>query len=123
MSMNLIVVSGRVTGDPEAKEFNGKKATCFSVAADTRERTSDGNYIPIFYRITAWGSLGDRCLKYLRKGERIIVTGDLTQRCYLDNSGKPKVSNSISARDVDFLSGRRDQGSTNKRQDDDLPFE
>ena len=109
--------------------------TNFSVAADTRVKGKDGNNITNFYRCTAWRGLGDNCAKYLHKGDRVGVVGDLVLQSYTDTKGQERSAMQVTITDIEFLSEKRSstepqqsQASRSQPQaaaapdDDDLPF-
>ena len=59
-----IFLTGRLTADPTITENNGRTCCNFSVAAKTRRKGNDGEYISDFYRVAVWGVQADACLLY-----------------------------------------------------------
>ena len=51
-----IFLTGRLTADPTITENNGRTCCNFSVAAKTRRKGDDGEYISAFYRVAVWGA-------------------------------------------------------------------
>ena len=90
MSMNIIFVGGRLATEPALTTVNDAACTTFALASDTRAKDQDGRYIPIFYRVTAWRRLGENVAQYLHKGDAVTVTGDLSQRSYVDREGQSR---------------------------------
>lgn len=107
--MNKSFVIGRLTADPTVRDSNGVNICNFSVAADTRSKDANGDYITNFYRVSAWRQMGDNCAKYLHKGDRVAVIGELVLRSYVDKNGQNRSSLDIpSADSVEFLTEKRD---------------
>src|SRR5207302_10639014 len=53
----------------------------FRLASTDRRRDAQGNWADgttSWYRVNAWGELGRNALASLRKGQRVIVAGDIT---------------------------------------------
>ena len=69
--MNLVVLMGNLTRDPELSETSTGKTVCkFSIAVsrDFEEGTD-------FFNCTAWGSQAENISKYFTKGKRILIKG------------------------------------------------
>lgn len=137
MSMNLIIVAGRLASDPTLSTVNDIPCTTFSLASDTKVKDANSNYIPIFYRVTAWRRMAENVAQYLHKGDQVTVQGDLSLRNYVDREGQNRTSVQISANHVEFPSKRNSVaasgsvpsgavpgGAENAAADDDdrLPF-
>lgn len=60
-----------------------------------------------FYRVSAWRGLGDTCSKYLHKGDRIAIMGDLLFRTYKDKNGQERAAMQVTLTDVEFLNDRQ----------------
>ena len=109
---NKAVVMGNLTKDPELRYTVERRAWArFSVAANYSWKNKNGefqdgvDYIPV----VAWGPLGERCGKYLKKGSGVLVEGRVSTRSYdaSDGSGKKYVTE-IVANDIVFVGGRKD---------------
>lgn len=129
--MNKIVLIGNLTNDPESRATpSGVSVTQFTIAVNRRFPGSDGNKVADFFRIQAWRQLADVCKKYLSKGKKVAVIGELQARLYEAKDGKTRMSLDVSADEVEFLSAKDEQkpvkpADPNTFQDissDDLPF-
>ncbi len=79
--MNHITIIGRLTRDPELRTTtSGKSIASFSVAVDRRVKDKDGNKQADFFRVDAWGQLGDYAASYLTKGRLVAVSGRMEMR-------------------------------------------
>ena len=93
----LMVINGNLTRDPETRVTPAGKTVCnFTVAVNYygHRRQADGNYENVkstaYYRVTTWGQDAERCGKYLVKGRRVCVHGELTNvGIARDANGKP----------------------------------
>lgn len=97
--MNNVIISGRLTADPELKTTpNGIPVCTFIVAVDrnTKEDVAD------FPVVVAWRQTAEFVSKYLAKGRRIIVKGELRTRNYEDKDGKSRKATEIQADRVEF---------------------
>src|SRR5690348_3934800 len=75
-----ITVVGSLGSDPEERSTSRGSVVQFRVASTDRRRDAQGNWSDgptSWYRVNAWGELGRNALASLRKGQRVIVAGDL----------------------------------------------
>lgn len=73
--MNIIVIKGRLTRDPELKTAaNGTELCKFTVAVDRRKQ-KDKEQQTDFFDCTAFGNTGVAISKYFGKGKEILCTG------------------------------------------------
>lgn len=113
-----------MASEPTLSTVNDIPCTTFSLASDTRAKDADGNYLPIFYRVTVWRRLAENVARYLHKGDQVTVQGDLSLRSYVDRDGQNRTSVQITASHVEFPS-RRNSGSSSalpQASDDELPI-
>ena len=57
-----------------------------------------------------WGAQAESCNTYLAKGRRVLVSGTVSARGYVNNNGEAAASLELRAREVRFLSGRDEAG-------------
>jgi len=104
--MNKIFLIGNLTRDPElASTPNGISVCKFTIAVDRRfDKNQDGSKKTDFFRITAWRQLGENCARYLAKGKKCSVIGELNARTYVAKDNTVQLSLDVSADEVEFLS-------------------
>lgn len=103
MSVNKIIAAGRLTADPALSDSASGAVLChFTVACDTRRKDASGNPLTNFYRCTAWRGLAESCARFLHKGDKITVVGDLLLREYTDRNGQPRAALELDLTDVEF---------------------
>lgn len=76
--INQICVSGRLTRDPEVRQAGQSPVLCFSVACGrswTNKQTGNREERTTFFDCEVWGSRAESLAPYLRKGDRVTVTG------------------------------------------------
>lgn len=112
--MNKIVLIGNLTHDPETRSTpNGVTVCTFTIAVNRRFASQGGDKQTDFFRINAWRQLGDVCSRYLAKGRKVAVVGELQARTYEAKDGTTRLSLDVSADEVEFLTPRgQDDGSS-----------
>lgn len=139
------MLRGFVGKDPEIRTTNGGvKVAGFSLATSSGGYTKDGKDVPEvteWHNITAWRSLAERAEKYVRKGCKVFVLGQIKYRSWDGDDGQKHYTTDIIADDIDLLQvPGKEQMSANEQQvgfikdtvdsyknkaekhDDELPF-
>lgn len=119
--MNRITLIGNLTKDPETRTTpNGNTVCAFTIAVN-RKKVSEPQ--TDFFRINAWGKLGELCGRFLGKGRKVAVIGELQARTY-ESNGKTMLSLDVVADEVEFLSPKDEKPETKPqkaaKQTDDL---
>ena len=106
--MNKITLIGNLTHDPEVRSTpNGVTVCSFTIAVNRRFASSNGERQTDFFRINAWRQLGETCARYLSKGRKVAVLGELQARTYEAKDGSTRMSLDVSADEVEFLSPKQ----------------
>lgn len=109
MSINRVVLVGRLTRDPELRTTaTGRSVAEFSLAVDKRVKPQDGGRDADFFRIKAWGQTADFVHNYLTKGRLVAIDGRLEQRTYQDKDGNNREIIEVVADNVQGLDRPRD---------------
>lgn len=104
MSLNLIVLEGRLTRDPELTAVNGGQEKCgFTIAVD-RYAGKDKDKETDFFTCEVWGQRAAFVSKYFHKGDGINVTGAHTSRT-VDKDGQKRTYWTVKCSTVDFPVG------------------
>jgi single-strand DNA-binding protein len=112
-NVNVVVVTGNLTRDPELRHLGSGTAVCkLRVAVNSRRKDQSGNWVdkPNYFDVTVWGAQGENCANYLSKGRPVAVEGRLDWREWEDQGGNKRQSVEIIANTVQFL-GSRDGSS------------
>lgn len=81
--MNKAILMGRLGNDPEIKTFdNGTKVVNFSLATSKRYKNKQGEKIDEtqWHRVSVFGSRADVIEKCFKKGNKILVEGEIVYR-------------------------------------------
>uniref|UniRef100_A0A1B6EXH5 Single-stranded DNA-binding protein n=1 Tax=Cuerna arida TaxID=1464854 RepID=A0A1B6EXH5_9HEMI len=105
-SINQVSLLGRVGGEPQKRGNDKHSVVVFSLATNNRYENTDGEQTmkTEWHRISVFRpALQDTVYTYLRKGQRVYVTGRISYSEYKDNAGSTRQSTSIIADDVIFF--------------------
>lgn len=111
--MNKAILIGNLTKDPEVRSTpNGVTVCTFSIAVNRRNTNQAGERVADFFNIVAWRQLGELCGKYLAKGRKVSVVGEIQTRSYDAKDGSKRYITEIVADEVEFLTPKgQDSGS------------
>jgi single-strand DNA-binding protein len=110
MSINRVVLIGRLTRDPELRTTStGKNVVEFSIAVNKRIKPQEGADAD-FFRIKAWGQTADYVNNYISKGRLVGVDGRLETRKWTDQNGANRETIEIVADNVNALDRPREEG-------------
>lgn len=109
--MNLLVITGNLTRDPEIRTNQDGKTVCnFTVAVNRRRTQQNQQPEADFFRIAAWGKLGENCQKFLSKGRKVSVIGSVSVHTYQAQDGTTRASMEVFAQDVEFINSNNAGG-------------
>lgn len=129
MTWHQTIIVGNLGSDPELRYLQSGTAVCsFSVAVNeywNDRATNERREKTTWYRVSAWGSLGETCNNYLSKGRQVMIVGTVEARGYTNNAGEAAASLELRAREVKFLSdggggGGGQRGGDYNQQDEDF---
>ena len=108
---NIVILSGRLTADPELKTTQSGVSVCsFSVAVERRYKQGEekqADFIPI----VVWRGQAEFVSKYFSKGSMIGIKGSIQTRRYTDKEGNNRTAFEIVAEDVQFIGSKQSEGS------------
>lgn len=130
--MNKIIIIGNATRDPEeGKTQGGATWARVGVAVNGYTNKETGETHCDFFDVFASGTLAEAVRKYVKKGKKIAVIGRMNQKTYTDKDDVRRVSWSLVADSVEFLSPREEETEKEKGTPknakkiddyDDIPF-
>lgn len=126
MSINRVVLIGRMARDPESRiTTSGMQVVDFTLAVDKRKTKMSENPEPNWFRVSCFGQQADYVLDFIGKGRLVAVDGRLEHRKYQDRDGNNREAISIVADNVQGLDRPREddgQGAAQKaKQPDSQP--
>lgn len=101
--MNQSFLIGNLTRDPEVRTTNAGTKVCNFTIAVNRRMKQNGEQQTDFFNIVAWRSLAELCEKYLSKGKKVAVIGNIQTRTY-EKDGVKHAAWDIVADEIQFLS-------------------
>ncbi len=102
MSMNLVVLTGRLTRDPELKYGASGSAYCrFSLAVNRAFQKDQTDFI----NCVAFGKTAELIGEYLRKGRMCGVQGRI-QTDVFESNGEKRYSTSVVTDKIEFLESK-----------------
>jgi len=110
MSVNKVILVGRLGRDPETRYTGAGQAVCnFTLATDEsyRDRTGNRQKRTEWHRIVLWGKLAEIAQQYLKKGQLVYIEGRIQSRQWEDkNSGQKRTTVEIVANSMKMLTSR-----------------
>ena len=109
---------GRICSDIEVA-YRGEKnvaVATFTLAVKRKFKNAEGKYDSDFHKIQAWGKLAEGLEKGARKGDRLVVEGDLQNNNYEDKNGIKHYAYIINCSGVDFVETKKDREHENTDQ-------
>jgi single-strand DNA-binding protein len=104
--LNRIVLSGRLTRDPDRRYAqDGTAITSLPLAFHRHYRTRDGKTAEHtgYVTVMAYQRLAEVCAQYLHLGSAVVVEGRLQMREWTTTRGEKRQSLEIRAESVHFL--------------------
>jgi single-strand DNA-binding protein len=111
MSVNKVILVGRLGRDPETRYTGGGQAVAnFSVATDEsyKDRNGERQKRTEWHKIVVWGKQAEIAQQYLKKGSLIFIEGRIQSREWQDKEGQKRTSFEIVASNFRMLGGRAD---------------
>ena len=102
--MQSIEFTGFLVADPTAKTTpNGTNVTTFTVGVTRAYKNAAGDKVSDFFRVNAWRQQADYAAKYLSKGMRVYVRGELQPVIFDGKDGKARLDLSVQADRIEAL--------------------
>lgn len=123
MSLNRVVLIGRLVRDVESRSTNtGKNVANFTIAVDKRIKPTDpGQPSACFFNIVAWGQTAEFVSNYLSKGRLVAVDGRLETRKFVDKDSNNREIVEIVADNVNGLDRPKDDAPSAGQQQSTAP--
>ena len=101
-----ISVKGNVGSDPELKFSKNNTAYANFSLAYTPRTNENGEWKDgetTWFRVTVFGAKAEALVDTVKKGDAVLVVGEMKQSTYTDKEGKERTSMEIAARDVGLV--------------------
>lgn len=135
-SFNKVILIGNMVADPELKKTQSGTSVCSFKIAVGRRIKSDGQPEADFIDIVAWRGTAEFVCRYFRKGNPILVCGQLQVRPWTDQNGQKRYTTEVVADECTFVESKKNNAQTDNApsyggdqsgfedlsNDDELPF-
>lgn len=126
MSVNKVILIGRLGNDPEIKTLqNDSKVANFSLATSDvwyDKETGEKKEATEWHRVVVWGKKAELVEKYLQKGSEVYLEGKLKTRSW-EKDGITRYATEIVLQEyngqINFIGSRQ---SSQNETTDELPF-
>lgn len=118
---NLVVLTGRLTADPEIKTTqNGVPVCSFTIAVNRAYRAGEEQKTD-FINVVAWRQRAEFITKHFKKGSMIGIEGAIQTRRYQDKNGNNRTAFEVVVNNAQFVESKREGNSTPTTENDPLP--
>lgn len=117
-SLNKVILIGNLGNDPDVRSLqSGDKVCNLSMATSERWRDRDGNQQERteWHRVVIFGRTAEIAERFLKRGSKILIEGQLQTRKWQDQSGQDRYTTEVVVRpysgQMTMLDGRDGGGS------------
>ena len=113
--VNSVLIAGNLTRDPTfRKTTNGTPVANFWIASNRRFKDNNGQWREnvCYVGVVAWYKLAENCAENLKKGNAVIIEGELQSRSLRMEDGRNRNIVEIKARRVQFLNKKDAEGES-----------
>ena len=107
---------GNLGKDPETRYSTGQNQTAICRFTVAVQKGYGDNKKTVWVNIVTFGKLAENCQKFLAKGRKVYVAGELDIREYEKQDGTKGYITEVAARDVEFLSGNENTAPAQQTQ-------
>lgn len=104
--INYVIVAGNLTKDPVYRQTTNKTPVVnFSIASNRKYKDSSNQWQEdvCYIGVVAWNKLAESCREKLKKGNAVLVDGELQSRNWKSEDGHNRSIVEIKARRIQFL--------------------
>jgi single-strand DNA-binding protein len=116
--MNKIILIGNVGQDPTIRNAQGSNVATYSFAVNKRKKDSNGAPIEVttWFNCESWNKTAEFAEKFIKKGMKLFVEGELNVEKYNDKDGIERTSIKVRVERVEILSSMKDGNAENVQQ-------
>lgn len=105
MSVNKVIVIGRLGADPEVRDTQHSPVANFTLAVNESwtDKNKQKQERTEWVKVVVWGNLAQACAAHLKKGSQAYVEGRLQTHSYEDKAGVKHSVTEVNAQTVQFL--------------------
>ena len=118
MAFNKVILIGNFTTDPELKQSTSGVSVCsFNIAVNRKYNKDEVDFISI----VTWRQQAEFVSKYFKKGQAILVCGQIQTRSYTDKQGNKRTAVEVVADEVSFV-GNKESATEAKSEAPAQPY-
>ena len=117
--LNIAVIMGRLTAEPELKTTQNGISVCSFTVAVERNYSNGGERQTDFINCVAWRQTAEFISRYFHKGSMIAINGSIQQRQYTDKNGNKRNAFEILVDNANFCGSKSESGNNADIQRDD----
>lgn len=114
-SVNQVTLLGRLTRDPELRQTpNGASVASFSMALNRSwkdQNSGEWKEETDFIDCVAWGALAERLEKMVKRGQRLLISGRLSQRSW-EQDGQKRSKVEVVVNDMTLIEAAGEGGDS-----------
>ena len=109
---------GNLTADPELKQTPSGVSVCrFSIAVQRRfGRNEQGQAPADFFNIVTWRQQAEFVSRYFKKGNPILICGQIQTRSWSDNQGQKRYATEVIVDHAEFAQSKTEGSGTANEQ-------
>ena len=105
--MNKAILIGNLANDPESRTTSSGIAQCtFRLAVQRRFANQQGVREADFINIVTWRQTAELCARYLSKGRKVCVVGQIQSRSYDAQDGTKRYVTEVVVDNIEFAGSR-----------------
>lgn len=116
--MHRVISVGRVGADPVMEEYGDNRKCRFSIASSEKIK---GESVTTWFDWEAWNNRAETLCKYVKRGDMLVVIGDLAVSQYEDDTGAKRRRVYGKVRDFQFCTSRQEERK--EEQVEEIPEE
>ena len=114
--MNLSILTGRLTKDPEARQTANGSMARFTLAVDRIGKDKNADFIPC----VAFGKTADSAATYLHKGTKIALDGRIQTGSYTNKDGVKVYTTDVIVNHWEFCESKQDRPREEEKKPDGM---
>lgn len=109
--LNKVILQGRIGQDLELKQTqSGVSVVTFNIACD---RNFSKDKVTDWFSIVAWRNTAEFIAKYFKKGDSILIAGELQTRSFEDKQGNKRTVTEVVASEAFFCGTKNESEGKN----------
>lgn len=122
--MNKIILIGNVGQEPTTRTAQGANVANYSIAVNKKRKNANGEVTTLttWFNCESWNKGAEFAEKFIKKGMKLFVEGELNVEKYNDKDGIERTSIKIRVERVEILSSLKDGNGENVQQQAPVPY-